>query len=308
MSGPPALTGYLSRQYAEALEEFGTPRELSQAGGWLLERPIGDTGLRDAMGCYPLFCCRDWSRLAADLDAIGPALVSVTIVADPFGDHTPALLAGTFDRIAPFKDHYVAELGPGREIGSKHHRYYARRAVRSVEIEPAATPEAHLDEWIAAYGTLTARHGLTGLHAFSRESFARQLATPGMVLLRALHQDRFIAAHMWFVQGDVAYSHLQATTAEGYALNAAYALYADAIGRFGGVVRWLDLGAAAGAAAEADGLDRFKRGWATTTRPAYLCGRTNDPLRYAELAAGRHTSYYPAYRAGEFRQARGASD
>ena len=36
-------------------------------GGSILERPIGALPDRDAMGCYPLFACQDWSRLADDL-------------------------------------------------------------------------------------------------------------------------------------------------------------------------------------------------------------------------------------------------
>ena len=57
-----AATGYLHRLYAESLAEFGEARELAAAGGWILQRPTPVLNLKDAMGCYPLFCCRDWQR------------------------------------------------------------------------------------------------------------------------------------------------------------------------------------------------------------------------------------------------------
>jgi hypothetical protein len=52
-----------------------------------------------------------------------------------------------------------------------------------------------------------------------------------------------------------------------------------------------------------DGLSRFKRGWATGTRTAYLCGRVLDRREYERMvrAAGAGTTaYFPAYRTGEF--------
>jgi hypothetical protein len=62
---PPS--GYMHPNYAHSLREFGEPRELPGSGGWILERIIPGTPYRDAMGCYPLFACNDWSKLANDL-------------------------------------------------------------------------------------------------------------------------------------------------------------------------------------------------------------------------------------------------
>jgi len=65
-------------------------------------------------------------------------------------------------------------------------------------------------------------------------------------------------------------------------------------------VRWLALGGAAGDADddEADGLSRFKRGWATGTRQVYLCGKVLQPDAYRRLAgdAPADMEYFPAYR------------
>jgi hypothetical protein len=41
---------------ATSLSEFGTPVELPQCGGRLFERAIPNSDLKDAIGCYPLFC------------------------------------------------------------------------------------------------------------------------------------------------------------------------------------------------------------------------------------------------------------
>jgi hypothetical protein len=67
--------------------------------------------------------------------------------------------------------------------------------------------------------------------------------------------------------------------------------------------QWLDLGGAPGLGDDSSGgLSRFKRGWATGTRVAYLCGRIFDRAMYASLvatASDADTSYFPAYRDGE---------
>ena len=127
-------------------------------------------------------------------------------------------------------------------------------------------------------------------------------------MLRILQGDMCVGVHLWYVQGNIAYSHLMALSDAGYALNASYGLYAEAIrifrepGAYG--VRWLNIGAGAGTATAAtDGLTQFKRGWATTTRMGYFCGRVLDRARYEAISRERevaNTQYFPAYRAGEF--------
>jgi hypothetical protein len=302
-----AATGYLHPDYAASLAEFGRPRLLGESGGWILERDAGE-GAADAMGPYPLFACRDWSALHRDLDALGGSgLVSLGLVADPFGGWSEEDLKRCFpDRLIRFKDHFVADLETVRpETLSKHHRYYARKAMRDVEVDVfPGDPADFLDDWTALYATLTERHGLTGIKAFSRDAFAAQLRIPGMVVLRAREGETVVGAHLWYVQGDVAYSHLAALSDRGYQLNGSYALYWFAMEHFRERARWLEIGAGAGTDTSADdGLTRFKRGWASGTRPVWFCGRIFDRERYAALAEARGLSdarYFPAYRAGEF--------
>jgi hypothetical protein len=298
------MNGYASAQYAHALAEWGQPRHLPRCDGWLLERPIAGTdGWRDAMGPYPLFACGDWSQLGRDVDDIGD-LVSVTLVTEPFAAVSPVELREAFDHVVAFKPHVVVELGSAFISGAtKHHRRDARRALRSLVVERAADPIAHLDEWEALYATLVARHQVTGIQRFSRESFAAQLQVPGIVMFIAREGEVVVGAGLWYLDGKVGYSHLQAMSARGYELCASYALYWTAFHELADDVEVVDIGAGAGAGGTGTRLDVFKRGWTTAAPvPVYLCGRTVDGERYASLvAAGRDPAsrYFPAYRAGE---------
>lgn len=304
------VTGYASAEYAEALGEFGRPRRLPRSGGWILERPIPTRdGWRDAIGCYPICACADWSLLRADLDAIGDDLVSLVLVADPFGSHSNEDLRVAFpDLCVAYKQHFVVDLDkPLAEIVSPHHARNVRRASQAVVVERCARPAEHLADWVRLYGVLVERHAITGVSAFSAASFAAQLRVPGLTAFRALRDGAVVGMILWLIAGDVGYYHLAAYSMEGYDLRASFALFAESIRYFHDKLRWLNLGAGAGAhGAGHDGLARFKQGWSTGTRAAYLCGRVFDRDRYAALAAAMPaaegtSSYFPAYRRGEFR-------
>ena len=298
--------GYRHRRYAESFAEFGQPRELSHCGGWLIERAIPASALRDGMGCYPLFDCRTWSGLPLDLSDLTETLVSVSLVTNPFADVAETDLRRWFDAVIPYKQHYVTDLRHQvADVVSRPHRRNAHRARRFVHVDACQTPLALLDEWCNLYNQLTARHGITGLRAFSRATFEKQLGVPGLVMFRALAGDEIVGLHLWYVCDGVAYGHLGATSARGYDLMASYALYWHAIDHFRERVRWLDLGGGAGISegGSEDGLRQFKAGWATGTKQTFLCGRVLQPDAYHMLSAERasgNTSYFPAYREGEF--------
>ncbi len=298
-------SGYLHPAYASSFDDIATPRELPACGAWILERGIAGSNLRDAMGCYPLFCCRDWTRLPEDVAALAGQLVSFTLVTDPFGEFGVADLQRVFDVVRPFKHHYIRDLAndSGAPAPRRHKRNTAA-AERAVALVRVDEPTELADEWVALYGQLVERHRLTGLHAFSRRCLERQLAVPGLRLFSASAEGRIVGLHLWYVQGDVAYGHLGATNQLGYDLMASYALYAFAIEQLRPEVRWLALGSSPGRSDddEADGLKRFKQGWATETRQAYLCGKVLQPEMYSRLSteARAEPRYFPAYRRGEF--------
>jgi hypothetical protein len=324
--------GYRSREYAESWREWGRPLELPRAQGFLLRRAIPGTDRSDACGCYPLFDCQDWQRLAADIDDLSAAgeLASVTAVTLPLDPEQVVWLQNAFPDLArPFKTHYMVERPAGAErTANRHHRYYARRAMRSVEVHAVQQPRELMGEWQQLYAQLIERHRLRGMQAFSATAFQYQLAAPGMVAFRATAQCRTVAIQLWYHAGDVAYSHLMASSEEGYALNAAYALYWTGIDYFTDRVAWIDLGGAAGLrdvtedpdtgdnsnrgqlepvrsdlAAGPSGLAFFKRGWSNATRSTFLCGRVLNRAIYSQLFAARPapgSDYFPAYRHGEF--------
>ena len=300
----PSPPGYLHPLYARSLNEFGRPRHLPESDGWILEREIGATRLRDAMACYPLLLCRDWSRLPGDLEG-QQDLVSVAVVLDPFGDHTPRLRARAFPEVSiPFKEHFVTDLARSPDSYlSYHHQRNVRKGLRQVRVEIVARPGERLEDWIRVYGVLIRRHRVTGLRAFSPLAFRDQLTTPGMVAFRAGLDGSTVGMLLWFVHGRVAYYHLGACDETGYRVRASFAMFRTAIGYFSDLgLRWLDLGGDVGLARRSNGgLARFKRGWATGTRMAYFCGRIGDRSRYRELAGNdAGNGYFPAYRRNEF--------
>lgn len=302
------MNGYSHPDYAASLTEFGRPRPLPRSNGWLLERPIIHTPYRDAMGCYPLFACSDWSKLNLDLEELNNDLVSVAIVADPFGDHDEVQLRKCFPTVvSPFKEHMVTDLSRSPESFVRpQHRHKARKALEHLDIERCEEPTQFANEWIKLYGNLIQRHGIRGLAAFSATSFKAQLAVPGISMFRATLNNETVGMILWYTDREVAYYHLGAYSEQGYKLEASFALFWRALEYFSSEkVKWLNLGAGAGLSSNdgSDGLSRFKRGWATGTRTVYFCGRIFDQSKYSEAMRSRNitaTDYFPAYRKGEF--------
>ncbi len=165
-------------------------------------------------------------------------------------------------------------------------------------------PVAYLDEWCQLYEQLMVRHTCRDLRRFSREAFARLLAMPETVLLRALAKDEAVGAEIFLLNGEVAYAHLTASSSEGYRLGAPYFLSAEAMTWLRGRVRYINWGGGVGDIdGVSDGLSWYKAGWSTHSRLSYLLGKITDGARYSEIVTQRQrgaTDYFPAYRAGEY--------
>jgi hypothetical protein len=258
------------------------------------------------MGCYPLFVCQNWSRLSHDLECLENRLVSVVLVTYPFGDYDLPTLQSTFPDVCfAFKEHFVADLRSSPDsFVSGHHRRNVRRAASQLEIDVCIDPSVHAQDWISLYNNLITRHNIRGISAFSPASLAAQLRIPGSVLFRAIYRGETVGMILWYLQETVAYYHLAAYSERGYELRASFPLFDSAIRYFARCADWLSLGAGAGTDSRAsDGLTRFKSGWASGTRTAFLCGRVLDSERYAALVearGARKESYFPAYRRIEF--------
>lgn len=289
------MTGYFHGGYAQSLGEFGRPRLLPCSQGWILERDIPGTYYRDAMGVYPLFCCRDWGKLAQDLVEL-EGLVSLVLVTDPLGAYSlPDLTC--FDRVSLFKEHYVVDLADVQV--SEHHRRNVRKALPKVQVEHSEEPIDWLADWIELYRALVERHDIKGIARFSSPSFEEQFRVPGLVAFRATHDGHTVAMLLWYVMGDKAYYHLGASSPLGYELKASFALFQASISFFEPSLRWLSLGAGAGSDDCSSGLTRFKQGWTEKTRPAYLCGWIFDYAAYRQLVGSTGGDYFPAYRRWE---------
>lgn len=300
-------SGYSHPQYAKSFMEYGTLIELPKSKGWILKRQIPGFPAYDAMGCYPLFTCQEWSKLWADLENIGDELVSLSMVVDPFGEYDLAYLHQCFkDVVIPFKKHFFVNLSkPMESFVSLHHRRYARKSLRDLDVARCENPAEILGEWTRLYTELIKRHNIRGLLKFSRNTFAKQLRVPGINVFRASYKGTTVGALLWYVQGEVGYYHLGASSSLGYDLRASFALFWTAIEYFKSLgLGWLNLGAGAGFNDEGnDGLSRFKQGWSTGTHTAYFCGVIFDPEKYREIVKDKcipNTNYFPAYRLGEF--------
>lgn len=295
--------GYLSEAYANALDEVGVPVPLGSAGGWCLARDVAGSELKDATGAYPLLCCRNWGALPDDLARMRGSFVSFVAVTDPLGDYDSGVLMRCFpDWLRRYKEHYVASLSdPLESFVTRHHRREARRALRQVEVHQADTPEAHGADWKRLYASLIARRGIRGTAAFSAQSLAAQLRVPGARMFGARSGGATVSVQLWYEQGAVAYYHLAASDSVGYQHGAAYALTWAALEYFRGRgLDMVDLGSAPGLEQSAGhGLNRFKSGWATETRPAYLGGVILDAPEYARLTARGGGAFFPAYRGAD---------
>jgi hypothetical protein len=242
-----------------------------------------------------------WAVIRCLRVEIGP------VVTDPFGIEDPSQLRDCFpDLVVPFKQHFIVDSARAlRAAVSPRHRYKAARALRDVTVHVCEQPRDWATIWNDLYQVLAERHGIRGMPRFSPSAFARQLEVPGLVMFRAVHRNEVVSMALWYVQGEVAYYHLGASSDLGYSLGASYGVFWRSLEFFqASGLTSIDLGAAAGPRDTTDGLSRFKRGWASTQRTAYLCGRIFDHTRYEALTAatGKTSSrYFPAYRDGEFK-------
>ena len=114
---------------------------LPRSGAWMLKRKIPGTHYKDAMGCYPLLCCDDWSALSKDINSLNDELVTCSCVTDPFGNYSSNDLGLSFDFAIPYKEHYIVNLSlPSLGHISSHHRRDLRQAEKRLEVIRCENP------------------------------------------------------------------------------------------------------------------------------------------------------------------------
>jgi hypothetical protein len=282
--------GYLHPGYAESFVEVGEVRHLRRSGGWMLTRPIPGSDRRDALIGYPRLVLRDWRELSADLAETASLadVVTVSALTDPSVALDEELLRPAFpDLVRVQAQHYLADLvafWPARD-----HRRAVRAATRLLDIEVDDAPAGLLPRWAA----LTDEPFPGAELGLSSEALARQLALPGCVAFSALAEDGPVAMAVVYVSGEVAFVHAFASSAEGEATGARYALVQAMVEDMAGRgLRSLDLGTADSDAA-------FMDGWTELLGPSYRCGRVVDRVAYDRLASAAGTTgsaTFPAYR------------
>jgi hypothetical protein len=300
------INGYHHPDYACSLAEFGEPFKIKNCEGWILKRFIPGFQYQDAMSCYPLFSCRDWSKLCLDLEEIANDLVTLTMVIDPFADADYRHLKNCFDIIRPFKSHYIVNLSKNWEDKiDRRHKQKIKKALNEIEIEVCHEPIRYIDEWAFLYDNLIQRHKIDGIRAFSKECFRKQLSIPGMFLIIGKLHKEIIGGNLVLMRDKVAYDHLAAFSPLSYQVNAAYGIFWNTfkfLAEQG--IQYLDIGGVAGTeAGKKCGLDQFKRGWTKDTQQVYLCGRIFNSAVYEKICREKgisETVYFPAYRMEEF--------
>lgn len=288
---------YASPAYAQALGHIGEPLAVPEWSGPVLTRALANSGARDAVGPYPLTVLPPDADLIGGLERLKAAgLLSVVAVPDPLGHPAIEAITRAFDLARPFKTHHVHDRSLGPPAYAKHHRYEVRRAhtrVEAREIDLAG----HLTDWIGLYDQLITRHQLTGVQAFPASHHRALADLPGLRAFGAFIDGGLVSAHLFVTHAGQATSHLAASSSEGYAAGAAYAVNDLALERLDDC-ELINFGGGAGTGDDpADGLSRFKTGFANTRRTVWLCGTLLDPDACRALSAGREDNgFFPAYR------------
>lgn len=297
--------GFTSRSFAESYTHEGEVLEMPASGSWVVRRTIpGNPRLHDAIGLYPLMCCRHWDRLGDDLEHLRDiGIVSVTAVLDPFAPNLSSeLLNDLFpDLLVKYKKHLVVNLAMyDMATLGKHHRRNLRVAIRDCAVRVGDPMTDDADEWLTLYEGLRQRRVLDGRANLPDEALLTQARARGATLFRADVDGRVAGMQLWLCSGHTAYYHLGAYNEIGYLHRAAYALMHAALTHFRSLVPTAHLGAGAGVhhAGDDDGLLRFKSGWSNSSVDAYLAGAILDPSTYVQLGdePGSALDYFPRYR------------
>ena len=257
---------YASLAYARAFGADYEPIYLPEMDLHILKRPIAGTSYFDAMGPYPLSPVTSVDRARDDFAIlVAHQIVSLVLVIDPVRAPTPLAMSKVFDKVTPFKDHFIREPCLDRPY-SDHHRAKVRRAYRACETRIVRLAD-YLDDWSSLYEALSLKHQISGIQAFDRQYFD-SLAKLEPFMVAAFIEGALVSAHIWICDQGHVYAHLAASSPEGYRQSAAYAVYDHSFRHFADQgVRMVNLGGGAGIGAPSQGLTYLKHGFSTGTLP-----------------------------------------
>ncbi len=287
---------YGTERYAKSLPHVGEPFAVPEWETHVLIRPA-QGGAYDAVGTYPLAVIAAGADLEAGLSRLKAAgLVSVVFVLDDILRPPLGTLQSAFDVVRPFKTHYLHDRTLAGVVYGKHHRYEIKRALGRVSVLEISLAD-HLESWRSFYEELTARHQMSGVHAFPAAHHEALASLAGVRTFGAFADGELVSAHVFVAHDGYAFSHLAASTGRGYEIGAAYAVNAAALTNLNDC-RLINFGGGPGTVEDpANGLVRFKKGFSNRAAPSFLCGKVLDPAVYEALSSKvGETEFFPAYR------------
>jgi hypothetical protein len=288
---------YVCHKYAKTLFHIGQALYVPE---WSCNVLIRNSGIRDAIGVYPV------TMLSPDADIVGGltrlkelGLVTITIVLDYHHISKLKQINKHFIWIKPFKKHYLNHPSDDKFIYDSHCRYEVKKAYKYVDVRLLDWKRDSLS-WQKLYSFLIMRHKLRGMHLFPKEHHEYFGNSDGIVALGAWKESELVSAHIFATDGKRVYSHLQASSKNGYKCSASYAVNDAALILFKDS-EFINFGGVAGIKDEAsNGLEFFKRCFSNSVSTAYICGAILDDELYNFLNRSKGTSesidFFPPYR------------
>lgn len=289
---------YSTLEYARLLDHIGEPFYVPEFGCAVISRYV-NRWAKDAIGVYPIATIRRDADILGGLNRLSKeGFISIVFVLDDY--HRPPLeiLKHGFDFVRPFKKHFILNSAIGNYRPSRHHLSEIKKSQQFVNVKKFNLAE-YMNPWLGLYAQLSTRHSLSGVHQFSRKYHEGLAQLSNLTAVGAFYDDFLISAHLWIEHNGIIFSHLAASSEEGYKYRSAYAvndeslkLFSDAtIINLGGGTKDLNSGITS------DGLADFKKGFSNDVAISYICGKNLNPTAYAGLCGNKaNNGYFPAYR------------
>ena len=281
--------------YGKTLTHLGQPEVIEGLPWPVFVRPIPNSDRYDALGPWPYGSPLDPGQVAVALAALrARGLVSLTAVLRPDCPAEVDALRHSGLEIMPLKEHFIYDAREPLPARSKKTRYNIAAARRRCTVERLDIG-ANWPALAALQQDLMGRRRLSKIARVEADHFERLVDVPGADGLAIFAKGELVAALV--VVRSSAQVHFLALLGNerAHRERAHYALYDAAVTRWGGEHVLCLGGAPSGEAGE--GIGKFKRRFATSTRPVSLLKIVLDPAACAELTASRNTpGYFPPYR------------
>jgi|GEM_PF-3327608 len=261
-----------SKAYAKTLEEAGVEVfEVPEWGTHVLVRD-GRAGVRQAAGIRPFASLDPRCELRAGLERLGrEGINSISLTTDPMWCPEARMLEEAFDNCRVFKDNYFVDRAAKPVQIRKRHRNRVNQARQATEIESISLGD-HLELWYELYLKNVDTRQIA--QPFSSLYFERLAAFPELQALAVTAGGEIVAMTLWLRHDDTLYFHDAASSEKGFELSASYAAFARVIEEVADC-RYVFLGGGADFRNdETDGLAVFKRGFANSSLPSYICSST----------------------------------